>query len=41
MATTSDDAAVELFCELLRHKTVSLEGPKGAYVKCADFIQTW
>jgi aminoacylase len=41
MAGAGDDAAVELFCELLRHKTVSLEGPAGAYTECADFIQAW
>ena len=34
-------AQVELFCELLRHKTISLEGPAGAYTECADFIQGW
>ena len=32
---------MELFCELLRHKTISLEGPAGAYTECADFIQGW
>mmetsp|Transcript_16295 Transcript_16295/g.21427 ORF Transcript_16295/g.21427 Transcript_16295/m.21427 type:complete len:429 (+) Transcript_16295:102-1388(+) len=34
------EAAVDLFKDLLRFKTISVEGPKGEYARCCEFLKT-
>jgi hypothetical protein len=38
MFIMDDSAAVDLFKELLRFRTISGEGPSGSYAKCAKFL---